>query len=138
MNLKKEIIFWGTVTDGRLKLANTEFFKEYVGKMEGLVSLRVKSHKKKRTSPQLNLYWLWITFLANEMGYDRPEDLHEYLKDRFNSEIKFITGKDGRVREVKIIHSTSEMDISEFSKYMEKVVRFAGEEGINLPDPEKF
>lgn len=132
---KKDITFWGKVEGGRLKLNTPDRFKKHLARLKGIISLTIKERKKIRTIPQNSLYWLWITIIGDELGYDK-EEMHATFKAMYNSEIKYITNKQtGEVIETHIVRSTTVMNVVEFVEYMEKIERFAAEMGIILPQP---
>lgn len=130
---KHDITFWGDVEQGKLKLHDKEAFLDYVSSLDGLVSVNVKKRRKKRTSPQNNLYWKWVTIIAGELGYE-PMEMHDTFKYLYNSEIKMLeSGK-----ELKIVKSTTRLNIVEFIEYMNMVERYAAELNIALPQPEQL
>lgn len=132
---KKDMTFWGEVEDGKLKINDQRMFKKYISRLKGIVSLTIKERKKVRTLPQNSLYWMWITIIADELGYDK-EEMHDTFKSMYNCEIKYVTNKKtGEVKETKIVRSSTVMNIVEFIEYMDKIERFASEAGIILPQP---
>lgn len=138
MKIRKHIVFWGDIEGGRLKLHSEERFKKYIGTLKGLVSIEVRQRKKKRTTPQNSLYWLWITVIADYCGYE-PIEMHDTFKSLFNNEIKHVANKQtGEIKMVRVTRSTTILGIAEFCDYMDSIERYAADLGITLPSPEEF
>ena len=83
----------------------------------------------KRTLPQNNLYWKYITIMAEEIGYTSPLELHEDLKRELNP-------KPSKIRQGESYGgSTTVMSRLEFTEYVSKVKIFAQQfYGISLPE----
>ena len=85
-----------------------------------------------RTLPQNSLYWgVYIKTIADHIGEECPEDLHEELKLMFNP-------KDSKL---KLGHryggSTKKMKRREFTDYLLRIRVWAFKfHGITLPEPE--
>lgn len=94
----------------------------------------VKEGKERRSIPQNDLYWFWLTFLEkeSETGYTKNE-FHDFLKCEFLPfEIKELKGF-----EYVSGQSTTNLNTKQFAEYMEKVERFANTElNVTLPHPE--
>ena len=91
----------------------------------------VKPFVKKRTNPQLSLYWKWLGIIANETGNDK-DDLHDYFKVKFLSpELVSIFGME------QMRYTTSGLPAKEMSEYMDRVLAFTTSElGVFLPLPQ--
>jgi hypothetical protein len=113
-------VFRGRVDEKGEKLTfdNRARFMEY---MKGFAGKRVEFILRERTtnrSLRANAYY-WsvvLPMLADYVGHDKKEDMHLDLKKHFN------------------VKSTSEMKVEEFQEYLAKVIRFAAEQGVNIPD----
>jgi len=83
---------------------------------KGAEKVEIKEIKKKRCIEQNALYWVWLKTIADDTG-EGIDDLHEVFK------IKFL-GKEifGKFESAK---SSTNLDISEFAEYMQKVEAFA-------------
>lgn len=121
--------FKGKVIDSNIVADKTEDFKKYLDKYEGKeISIIVKRYSANRSTPQNNLYWLWLTHIGNEIGED-PEVLHVTFKAMFLVD---------RTKKMPIVRSTTSLSKNEMSEYMDKVQRRVGVIGITLPDPEEW
>lgn len=94
----------------------------------------VARYVKKRTLPQNNLYWQWLTIIGNETGYDKAE-LHDAFRERF------LPFEDVEVCGVMRRRLTSTSDpaftTDRMTAYMTQIERFAATElGMILPHPE--
>lgn len=91
--------------------------------------VEIKKYVKKRTNPQLALYWEWIGIISNETGNDK-DDLHELFKKKFlDPEIHEIMGE-------TILRYTTEGDAKRMTEFMDRVLAFANSQlGIFLPLP---
>lgn len=68
--------------------------------------------------------------LSEWSGHD-PEELHEHLKDRFleREQRELPNGT------VMVIHPTTRtLTVEQFSAYVDRVVRWAAEQGVRIPD----
>jgi hypothetical protein len=95
--------------------------------------ISIKQYRENRSMPQLRYYWgVVLSILSNETGFT-PEELHEVLKLKFNTQTKVIkhTGE-----EVFFGGSTGDLDTMQFEDYLEKIKTWAIQE-INtyIPDP---
>src|SRR5690606_20540385 len=117
-----------TVENGVLRFFRTDQFKLHISKYEGKrVIVTVKKAITGRSTRQNNLYWLWLTAIGNELGYD-IEDLHCTFKSMFLID---------RSKEFPIVRSTTSLSTVEFMEYMEKIARKMDELGIKLPQPDE-
>ena len=91
----------------------------------------IKRYRKKRTHSQNKLYWLWINCIAQETG-NKPEDIHDYLKDRFlpKREINVF----GEIKQVSF--STTELNTKQFTDYLNAIDADVSTEGIRLLYPD--
>jgi len=120
--------FNATVTKGQLIFKRIDHFKLHIEKYEGKeVIVTVKKVIKGRSTNQNNLYWLWLTCIGNELGYD-IEDLHCTFKSMFLTDIS---------KKIPIVRSTTSLSTLEFMEYMEKIARKMTELNITLPSPDE-
>ena len=110
-------------------LNNRSNFCKYIkGQKDGNYEMRVRKWRKKRSLDQNALYWLWISIIAEDTGFD-PEELHTSFRGMFLTD---------RSQKIPIIRSTTTSNKLEFSQYLKKVEREANELGITLPQPERY
>lgn len=95
---------------------------------------QVQIKEKKRSLNANNLYWVWLTVIGNVLGYTKDE-LHEEFASRFLGvfEKKTISGNT-LIRPI----STTTLNKSEFSDYMNKIHAFALSQEITLPQPDYY
>lgn len=107
-----------------------DVFEKYIDKFENHeVVVTVKKYYKGRSDNQNSLYWLWITHISNETGYE-IEELHSTFK------AMFLVDRSGKI---PIVRSTTSLSTLEFMSYMEKIARRVAEIGIiNLPNPDEW
>jgi len=93
-------------------------------------AVRVEVVKEKRSTDQNALYWLWLTAIQQETGNGK-DDLHDYFAKKYlpMDEVKIFD---------KLIYkraSTTKLNTDTFTQYLNKIQLFAGEQGIELPNP---
>ena len=111
--------FTGTIKKGRLKLHDKEGLRRFLKEIEGDVWIDIKTTPKTR-SPQQNAYYRTIVRqIGLHLGY--PEDeMHDVVKAKFE------------------IKSTKDLDVDEFSEFLDRLIRFAAEYGFAVQDPRRF
>ena len=135
-------IFEGDIVDGKLKLF--PHVRESISrwcqtfKSGSHVDITIRKHKEKRTNEQNRYYFgVVIPILADQFGYDNPEDIHADLKRLFNPiESKIMPGE-------TIGGTTTKLSTVEFmaadDSYVERICRWAAtEHGVFIPPPEKI
>lgn len=126
--------FAGRVSaDGVLELDDEPGFNRRLDQLAGQrVDVIVKRHQSQRSLDQNRLLWLWLTLLADELGYEPHERdrLHyDLLAKRFGMEPR----DSGLVLPVK---TSSELTVAEMAAYLEWLQRFAAVElSVSLPSP---
>lgn len=91
----------------------------------------IEPYTRKRTTNQNNLYWSWMSLIADETGNDK-DDVHEFLLAKF-CPTKSITV----VEEEVTRESTKLLNTVEMKDYMDKVMAWAATTlNITLPLPE--
>lgn len=85
-----------------------------------------------RTNTQNAYYWVVLNIMANEFG-TTPNELHEYFKGEFLPSQEYFT-----LISRRRMRSTTEQTISQMAEYIDKVVRFAAENGVVIPDLEEY
>ena len=108
--------FTGKVTQGNLKLYDREGFKRSLSQFEGEVWLEIKEAEKTR-SPQQNAYYRAIVReIAKELGYTEDE-MHNTIKELFS------------------IKTTKDLSLSDFSDYLDNIIRHFAQLGYPVEDP---
>lgn len=127
--MKIESVYQFTVGDGKAYLPKLDAFRHTLKNLKpGKYALIVKKIEKKRTVPSNRLLWMWLTVIANEIGYDDPDDIKLELQEMFLRE----PNKKG----VMVTKGTSSLNTKDFTVFLEKVERWAQEfHNITLPSP---
>jgi hypothetical protein len=125
--------FHGEVKEGKLKLDSPAKYLVYLSSLEGKrIELTLRKERNNRTLSQNAYYWgVVIEILGQHFGYE-PEEMHEEMKRKFNpihSKIDLEESFGG---------STTKLSTVEFSDYLDKVMRFATENGIYIPSAGEF
>ena len=94
-------------------------------------------HKAKRSLSANNLYWQWMSRLANyfsKKGGDYDKDMmHDLMRHKF---LGYETKTIGRTTIEAQLKTTTKMKVPEFCAYMLQVDLWAQEHGCNLPRPD--
>lgn len=85
-----------------------------------------------RTDSQNKFYWVCIGIIARAFGIS-PNTLHTHFKSEWLPTEEYLVLVKKRRKT-----STSDMTKDEMTEYIDKVIRFAAEQGIVIPDPEEF
>ena len=111
--------FTGTIKKGILTLHDKDGFKRFIKDIDSDVWIDIKTAPKTR-SPQQNAYYRTIVRqIGLHLGY--PEDeMHDVVKAKFE------------------IKSTKDLDVDEFSEFLDRLIRFAAEYGFAVQDPRRF
>lgn len=133
------LTYYGSVTDGKLKLPRAKILKEVQAFAGSYVEVTIRKKKKHRSSPQNRYYWGVVIEMIRagmkDMGdMVTPEQVHEFLKWRF---LRF-SKVDENTGEVlyEYAGSTADLKTVEFSEYVEKCCQFAAEMlGVSIPLP---
>ena len=99
-----------------------------------LEQYQVEIKEIKRSINANNLYWKWVTIIANDLGYNKDE-LHEAFKRQF---IGSEQGQDMFGNVYIRPKSSAKLKKKEFLMYMAKVQAFAHQQNIKLPTGEYY
>ena len=89
-----------------------------------------KPNKDSRSLKQNRLYWEWLKVLE-ETG-NTKDAMHNYLREMYlGCEFEKVRG-----HLIKVIPSTTKLNVKEFSEYLLKIDLFAQDIGVILPRPE--
>lgn len=124
--------FLATAKKGKLDFGsnfNESRFNQFLKDNDGK-EIRITKLTRKRTNSQNALYWKYLEIIEKETG-NNANDLHEYFRRALLSP-KFVKvmGKD-----IKLPHSTTELNKVEFSDYMDKI---SAESGVPVLDTETY
>lgn len=101
---------------------------------DGSMEIIIRPHKTTRTIEQNNLYWLWVGFMADEIGYKKNQ-LHDALRGSLLAPVVYPDLNTGVVKER--LRSTTELSVGEFTEYLNAIEEWAADfMGMTLPRPE--
>lgn len=124
--------FNGYVKDGKMFIRNRQDFDHAIKRFEGKdIEIVVQKKRNVRSLQQNRLWWLYVTIIAESLGYEK-EECHCILKYKFLKREKVVE-KTGEV--IPYLESTTRLTRSEFSEVVESVIRWAAEMDIILPEP---
>ena len=94
------------------------------------VIVEMKPNKESRSIKQNKLYWQWLSCFE-ETG-NTKDAMHNYLREMYlGCEFEKVRG-----HMVKVIPSTTKLNVKEFSEYLLKIDILAQDMGLILPRPE--
>jgi hypothetical protein len=116
---------------GKIFITNKDMFEMYLCSLPEDVQVVVKKPVKQRSINQNDYYWsVPIQLISDHTGY-LPEEVHEFLKLKFNNKTINV-GND----EVVVGLSTASLKTMEFETYISKIVMWASQTlGIIIPNP---
>lgn len=128
-----------------LDLSNAKHRQMLVGwikSLKGFHHISIKQVRANRSLDQNAYYWgVVLPAVANGLQEAWGEamsvdDCHEWLKARFNSRV-LVNKATGEVKG-RQPQSTANLDTKEFGEYLDKVIKFAGEQlGVEVPEAVK-
>ena len=94
------------------------------------VVVEMKPNKETRSIKQNRLYWEWLSCFE-ETG-NTKDAMHNYLREMYlGCEFEKVRG-----HTIKIIPSTTKLNVKEFAEYLLKIDILAADMGLILPRPE--
>lgn len=110
-------------------------FKEYVNKLyQEKAVVEVKKKNPKRTLNQNSYLHLLFAWFAAETGYSTEEVKVDIFKRLCNRSI-FERTVNGKMGEIKVLRSTSDLDTGEMTTAIERFRNWSAAQGIYLPSP---
>jgi hypothetical protein len=130
--MKLELIT--NIKGGKMQPKHSRMIVDYIQSFEGkAVHITVDKHSGKRSHRQNALWWVYVTILANEIGYNKNE-MHEILKMKFLKKQK-VDEKTGECFEY--LGSTTELNKTEFGEMINSLVQWAAETfNVVMPLPD--
>lgn len=122
--------FYGKIEKGvpLFKPDHTELYAHQIKKLEGQeFELTIRKRGHGRTIPQNKYYWVLITFIAEELGWEDPDELHEAFKLKFLKHTR-----DG----LECVLTTTTLSKTDFQQYIEAIKRWTRIQGIVVPEEE--
>lgn len=108
-----------------------KWFNHYLDKMvDGDYTMELRECT--RTDAQNKYYWVVLGIMAQAFG-TTAEDLHDHFKEEYLPSHEYFT-----LISQKKLRSTTEQTKDQFVEYLDKVIRFAAENGVVIPDIEEY
>lgn len=103
-----------------------------MARLEGRrVRATVRKETLGRTLSQNKYYWGVVLATLAEWSGHEPEELHDFLKTQWlGLRSRSLPSGHG----FSVHPSTRTLSVEEFSEYVDKVVRWAAEQGVRVPD----
>lgn len=96
------------------------------------IEVKEKKRPDKRTLDQNNLFHLWVSVIADDLGYADKEACKRDIKRTILGQKEDVNRLTGEV--IQVDYRTSEMNVSELASFMDKMKAWAGTDlGIYLP-----
>ena len=109
--------FTAKIEDGKVKWHDERGLKHYLSKLEGEVYVDIKPSDRRNTA-QNNYFWIILRKFADWCGEDL-ENMHDICRRHCH------------------VTSTKELNVDEFSDYLDKILRLAAKMGFPIQDPRK-
>ena len=123
----------GIIQNGKIKIFDRDRFRTWLNKFEDetRIEVIVKKEDKSRSTQQNRYYWgVVLRVIGDELGYD-PEELHDLFKSMSLKKHIDFEGK-----RYEIVRSTTSLTTDEMAEYIDKIIRWASEQGIEVPEAE--
>ena len=133
----KSVYALGNIEKGKLTLRNRQIFSEELKGLSGDVTVTVVEGRGKRSDGQNRFYWGCVCKLISDTTGYTPEEVHEFLKEKFLSKKEhIIIGSEEHDVEMA---TTTKLSTKEFEEYIENIRRFASMElQIDIPSPNEY
>jgi hypothetical protein len=115
------ITYFGSVTDGRLKIWDKAGFEKYILQYEGKdVTIEVRRKKAKRSDQQNKFFHSWVGLLAEHTGYS-SEEMKDILKYKF-LRVEDINDQTGET--FTYTKNTSKLNKIEFAEFCDDIQKW--------------
>ena len=108
--------FTAKIKDGRIRWHDDKALVEHLELIDGSECYVDIKPSKLRNTAQNNYYWVTLREFGEQCGY-HAEEMHDVCKAKFR------------------IKTTSELNVDEFSDYIDRIIQFAAEQGFPVKDP---
>jgi len=121
------------ILEGKIHVINQKIFDEYLTKFKPTdkVEMIVKRFKNTRTLKQNAYLWGVVYKVISEYSGETCDDLHLHFKMKFLKE----HGKSGKL---SICKSTTKLDTKGMTDYIDQIIRWAGDFGLEIPTPDEY
>lgn len=106
-------------------------------RLRGIHRIDIRKYRARRTDPQNRRYWGFVirafsAFLAEQGEHFTDLEVHELLKNKFLRKT-WVDTKTGEA--LDYARSTTELDVKEFTDYVEDVENWMADFGIIVEEP---
>lgn len=132
------IVAYGQIEKGGLVMDNSALFWESLKMLEGTrIVVEVKRYSSKRSNAANAFYWASVVKGMSDVTGYTPEECHEILKSKCNSQTDYLFNeKTGVYEEITHSQSTTKLTPTQFGEYIDKCVSFLADLGIFVePSP---
>ena len=125
--------FFTDIKGGRMQTNVVKQIQSVLHSFEGKrISIKLDKIKSSRSHQQNKYYWVCVTILSQEIGYEKNE-LHEILKYKFLTKEK-VDEKTGEC--YNFVGSTTKLNKTEFGEFVAELQRWSSQTfNVVLPDP---
>jgi hypothetical protein len=135
-----ETFFDVDVSGGKYRIIDERTVAKLVAMLkDGRYTAHLQRINDRRSSAQNRMYFgLAVKTLSEYTGYTR-EEIHEFLKVKFNPQTIFICNANGEIVDEKEIGGTTRfLSKIEMGDMFERIQVFAAEAGCVIPDPGRY
>lgn len=138
-----QIYHLGTVKNGRVDYDRPVFYQSEMAKLEGKkIRAYFEEIKEKKTVSQLAFYFGGIvrkTCMGSTLfdGW-MEEEIDQFFRKRFLTYIKTIQYLDKTSEFVQVINELRDLNKDEMTIFIDRVIQFLAEHGIEVLDPEMY
>ena len=127
------LTYYSDVKDSRLQKNVSEKIAHDLSHFNGKrVEIKIQRLKSTRSVQQNRLYWLYVTMIADELGYNKNE-MAEIIKYKF---LKKERVDEGTAEVFEYIGSTTKLNKTEFADMVNSIIQWSAETfNIILPAP---
>lgn len=108
--------FTAKIKNGKIVWHDSLGLKRHLSLIEGDECYIDIKPTKQRNTAQNNYYWAILKEFGRQCGY-HADEMHDVCKTRFK------------------IKSTKDLNVDEFSEYIDRVIYYAAEQGFPVKDP---
>jgi hypothetical protein len=128
---KQPLILTGRVIDGGILYLDNRAQLDRALKhpsWQRRVTITIAPEEERRRQKANRFYWVAVIKpIAEHIGYS-PDQTHEILKYKFNSElIEMVDPATGEAEELKVPRSTAKLTVADFAVYVDTCVMWAAE-----------
>jgi hypothetical protein len=119
-----------------LVIKRPDLWRQKLAKLEGKeVWIDIDVKKDKRSINQNNYYWgVVVELISDHTGYE-PDEVHEFLKDKFIKPKEIVIGNENR----NVTTSTTKLTPEHFCKFIEVIQRWATKSlNVYIPNPNEY